>query len=268
MLVDRLLRGLSFVYAYTDDLLVASSTAEEQMEHLATVLDRLQQFGFVFNQSRCVFCVPSTEFLGHLVNSHGIHPLPLKVAAIHALAAIDKVKAALADTALLTHVSPDVPISFMVDASSVAVGAVLQQHPTGHTQPLTFYFKKLSPAETRYSTVAQELLAVFLAVKHFRHFLEGRDFTVFTDYKPLSLALKSTTDKPNPQEICQRDYISQFTSGICHIDESRNEVADALSRPSIAHFQLSPGLRWLPNDAVLVHPVTRTFPNSNSRTCD
>ncbi|BHF77780.1 hypothetical protein SprV_0602089000 [Sparganum proliferum] len=80
--VDRVLRGLPFVYAYIDDLLVASSTAEEHMEHLATVFDRLQQFGVVLNPSKCVFGVPSLEFLGHLVDSHGIRPLPSKVAAI------------------------------------------------------------------------------------------------------------------------------------------------------------------------------------------
>nr|VZI01885.1 unnamed protein product [Spirometra erinaceieuropaei] len=80
--VDRVLRGLPFVYAYIDDLLVASSTAEEHMEHLATVFDRLQQFGVVLNPSKCVFGVPSLEFLSHLVDSHGIRPLPSKVAAI------------------------------------------------------------------------------------------------------------------------------------------------------------------------------------------
>nr|VZI49519.1 unnamed protein product [Spirometra erinaceieuropaei] len=46
----------------------------------------------------------------------------------------------------------------------------------------------------------------------------------------------------SPREIRRLDYISQFTSDIRHIDESRNEVADALSRPSIAHLQLSPGI--------------------------
>ncbi|BHF60779.1 hypothetical protein SprV_0100374500 [Sparganum proliferum] len=80
--VDRVFRGLPFVYAYIDDLLVASSTAEEHMEHLATVFDRLQQFGVVLNPSKCVFGVPSLEFLGHLVDSYGIRPLPSKVAAI------------------------------------------------------------------------------------------------------------------------------------------------------------------------------------------
>ncbi|VDM03207.1 unnamed protein product [Schistocephalus solidus] len=33
---------------------------------------------------------------------------------------------------------------------------------------------------------------------------------------------------------------SQITSDICHIDESRDEVADTLFRPLIAHLQLSP----------------------------
>nr|VZH93453.1 unnamed protein product [Spirometra erinaceieuropaei] len=74
--VDRVLRGLPFVYAYIDDLLVASSTTEEHMEHLATVFDHLQQFGVVLNPSKCVFGAPSPEFLGHLVD------IPAKVAAI------------------------------------------------------------------------------------------------------------------------------------------------------------------------------------------
>ncbi|BHF85511.1 hypothetical protein SprV_1002867800 [Sparganum proliferum] len=50
------------------------------------------------------------------------------------------------------------------------------------------------------------------------------------------------SDKLSPQEIRHLDYISQFTLDIRHIDGSRNEVANALSRPSIAHLQLSPGI--------------------------
>ncbi|BHF80910.1 hypothetical protein SprV_0702403800 [Sparganum proliferum] len=80
--VDKVLSGLPFVYAYIDDLLVASSTAGEHMEHLATMFDRLQQFGVVLNPSQCVFGVSSLEFLGNLVDTHGIHPLSSKVAAI------------------------------------------------------------------------------------------------------------------------------------------------------------------------------------------
>nr|VZH92909.1 unnamed protein product [Spirometra erinaceieuropaei] len=55
-------------------------------------------------------------------------------------------------------------------------------------------------------------------------------------------AMHSHSDKLSPREIRHLDYISQFTSDIRHIDGSPNEVADALSRPSIAHLQLSPGI--------------------------
>nr|VZI47051.1 unnamed protein product [Spirometra erinaceieuropaei] len=148
-----------------------------------------------------------------------------------ALTSFAQVKALLADATLLTRFHADAPMSLMVDAWTVAVGVVLQQHLAGSTQPLAFFSKKLLPAETRYSTFGP-----------FGHFLEGRDFTNFTDHKPLTFALRSHTDKLNPREIRQLDYISQFTSDIRHIDGSRNEVADALSRPSIAHLQLSPGI--------------------------
>ena len=51
--------------------------------------------------------------------------------------------------------------------------------------PSLFFSRKMTPAETRYSTFDRELLAVYLSIKHFRHFLEGRTFHVLTDHKPL-----------------------------------------------------------------------------------
>ncbi|BHF77823.1 hypothetical protein SprV_0602093300 [Sparganum proliferum] len=159
-----------------------------------------------------------------------------------ALTAIKRIKNSLADATFLMHPAPEAQLSLMVDASTVAVGAVLQQHLAGSTRPLAFFSKKLLPAETRYSTFGRELLAIYLAVKHFRHLLEGRDFTIFTDRKPLTFAMHPHSDKLNPREIRHLDCISQFTSDIRHIYGSRNEVADELSRHSIAHLQLSPGI--------------------------
>nr|VZI47770.1 unnamed protein product [Spirometra erinaceieuropaei] len=266
---------------------------EEHLHHLTLLFDRFQQFGVTLHPSKCVLGATSLEFLGHLIDSNGIRPLPSKVAAIRdfppptskrqlqrflgmvnfyrrflpncadtilpltdllsgpkrtfeltsaALTSFEQVKDLLADATLLTHFHADAPISLMVDASNVAVGAVLQQSLPDSTVPLAFFSKKLSKAETRYSTFGRELLAAYLAVRHFRHLLEGREFTIFTDHKPLTFAMHSHSDKLSPREIRHLDYISQFTSDIRHIDGSRNEVADALSRPSIAHLQLSPGI--------------------------
>ena len=108
-----------------------------------------------------------------------------------ALAAFDKTKAALADATLLIHPKMNAPTCLMTDASDIAIGAALQQFVDGYWQPIAFFPKKMKPAETRYSTFDRELLAIYLSIKHFRHFLEGRSFHVLMDHKPLTFALNS-----------------------------------------------------------------------------
>ncbi len=88
----------------------------------------------------------------------------------------------------------------------------------------------MSPAETRYSAFDKELLAIYLAIQHFRYYLEGRPFHVLTDHKPLTFALNSRSDHHSPRQARQLDYISQFTSNIRHIRGLDNVVADAFSR--------------------------------------
>jgi len=88
----------------------------------------------------------------------------------------------------------------------------------------------MKPAETRYSTFDRELLAVYLAIKHFHHFLEGRQFYVLTDHKPLVHALTSHSDRRSPWQARHMDYISQFTTDMGHVRGTDNAVADALSR--------------------------------------
>ena len=53
-------------------------------------------------------------------------------------------------------------------------------------QPLAFFSKSLRPAERTHSTFDRGLLALYLALRHFRYFLEGRQFTAYTDHKPLT----------------------------------------------------------------------------------
>ena len=55
----------------------------------------------------------------------------------------------------------------MTDASNTAVGAVLQQMIDNTWRPIAFFCKTRKPQETRYSTFDRELLAVYLAIKHF-----------------------------------------------------------------------------------------------------
>ena len=73
-------------------------------------------------------------------------------------------------------------------------------------------------------------MTAYKAIKHFKHLLEGRDFTILTDHKPLTFAFVQKSEKHSPRQTRQLDYIGQFTTDIIHIPGESNEVADALSR--------------------------------------
>ena len=74
---------LPFVYAYLDDLLIASTPAEEHHAHLRQVLQRLSDHGMIVNPTKCVFGVFELDFLGHRVTADGIKPLDDKVNTVH-----------------------------------------------------------------------------------------------------------------------------------------------------------------------------------------
>ena len=83
-------------------------------------------------------------------------------------------KKALAEATLLTHPRQDAPTSLTTDASDLAIGAVLQQFIDGTWVPLAFFSQKLRASEKKCSAFDRELLALYLSIRHFRYFLEGR----------------------------------------------------------------------------------------------
>ena len=121
---------------------------------------------------------------------------------------------------------------------------VLQQYLNGMWQPLSFFSKKLSPAETRYSAFDRELLAVYATIKHFRHNLEGRNFFVNTDHKPLTFVMSSVTERASLRQTRHLAFIAEFTTDIRYVKGERNFVADALSRPSVSVIDDGPVINY------------------------
>ncbi|GFW99859.1 retrovirus-related Pol polyprotein from transposon 17.6 [Trichonephila clavipes] len=237
---------------------------------------RLSSYGLKLNISKCVFGVTELIFLGHLITPDGIKPLPDKVQAVldykqpetvgslrkffgllnfyrrflpkaaeqqyllseflKGSKAFQRCKQALADAALLAHPSPSAPLALHVDASDYAIGGALHQVVDSELQPLAFFSRKLTSSEKSYSAYDRELLAIYSAIRHFRYMLEARDFTVFTDHKPLTYAFRQKSDKCSPRQIRQLGFISQFTTNIVHIPGSDNIAADVLSRVSAITF--------------------------------
>ena len=282
--IDEVLRGLDFCFGYIDDLLIASATRSDHIQHVRLVFERLAAHGLTINPAKSVFAVDSLDFLGHHVCSSGITPLDENVRSIRefpqptsqrklrqfiglvnfyrrfiphcatlmqplnellthprdkasaiswteeALASFAATKDALANASLLCHPALDAPTSIMTDASDIAVGAVLQQFLNGRWCPIAYFSKSLKPAETRYSTFDRELLAIYLSVKHFRYFVEGREFRILTDHKPLVYAFHTLSDKHSPRQARHLDFVIQFTSDIRHVKGQDNIPADVLSR--------------------------------------
>ena len=142
----------------------------------------------------------------------------------------ETIKQVLANATLLVHPVTNAPTNIITDASDIAVGVILQQYINGQWCPLSFFSKAQKPAETRYSTYDREVLAIYLAIRHFRYFLEGRHFHVVTDHKPLIYALSSRPDRHSLLQVRHLDFISQFTTDLSHIQSSANTVADTLFR--------------------------------------
>ena len=125
---------------------------------------------------------------------------------------------------------PGAPLALTTDASNLAVGATLEQWTKNSWQPLAFFSKKLRPPELKYSAFDRELLGVFLSCRHFKYFLEGRPFTIYTDHKPLTFALHRVSDPWSARQQHHLLAISELTTDIRHVEGRANGPADALSR--------------------------------------
>ena len=70
---------------------------------------------------------------------------------------------------------PDESLPYVVttDASGFAVGATLSQDQGNGLQPIAFLSHKMNEHERNYPVHEQELLAVIIALKEWRHYLHG-----------------------------------------------------------------------------------------------
>ncbi|GFU33079.1 hypothetical protein TNCV_4156341 [Trichonephila clavipes] len=78
--IDEVTRGLKGVYAFIDDILIASQNVQEHTTNLRALFERLDYYGLT--TSKCTFAVDSLKFLEFQVSREGISPLPDRVNAI------------------------------------------------------------------------------------------------------------------------------------------------------------------------------------------
>ena len=104
--------------------------------------------------------------------------------------AFDRLKSELSSDNVLTYPNFQKRFILSTDASNVAIAAVLSQEDDhGVVRPVAYAGRSISSAERNYDTTQQELLAVVWGVNHFRVYLEGNEFDIYTDHSALQWIL-------------------------------------------------------------------------------
>ncbi|GJU48074.1 putative reverse transcriptase domain-containing protein [Tanacetum coccineum] len=71
-----------FIIVFIDDILIYSKDKKEHEEHLKAILELLKKEKLYAKFSKCEFWIPKVQFLGHVIDSRGIHVDPAKTESI------------------------------------------------------------------------------------------------------------------------------------------------------------------------------------------
>nr|GFC96084.1 putative reverse transcriptase domain-containing protein [Tanacetum cinerariifolium] len=71
-----------FMIVFIDDILIYSKDEKEHEEHLKAILELLKKEELHAKFSKCEFLIPKVQFLGHVIDSHGIHVDPTKIESV------------------------------------------------------------------------------------------------------------------------------------------------------------------------------------------
>nr|GEX95685.1 putative reverse transcriptase domain-containing protein [Tanacetum cinerariifolium] len=220
-----------------------------RLTHLKAILELLKKEKLYAKFSKCEFWTPEVQFLGHVIDSRGIHVDPAKIESIKDWASPKTpteirqflglagyyrrfiegfLKIAKSMTKLTQKGinfdwgSKDFVVYY--DASHKGLGVVLMHRE----KVIAYASRKLKIHEKNYTTYDLELGSVVFALKIWRHYLYGTKCTVFTDHKSLQHILAQK--KLNMRQHRWLELLSDYDCDIRYHLGKANVVADALSR--------------------------------------
>ncbi|GJU85599.1 putative reverse transcriptase domain-containing protein [Tanacetum coccineum] len=202
-----------FVIVFIDDILIYSKSKQEHEEHLKLILEFLKKEQLYAKFSKCEFWIPKVQFLGHVIDSQGIHLDLAKIEFIKDWASpktateirqflglvgyyrrfiegFSKIakpmtkltqKKKLCSAPILALPEGSEYFIIYYDASIKGLGAVLMQRE----KVIAYESRQLKIHEKNYTTHDLELGAVVFGLKIWRHCLYGTKCTMFTNHKSL-----------------------------------------------------------------------------------
>lgn len=274
------------VGTYIDDIILWGKNQKEHDETLRKVLIAAREHGVKFKLTKCQFSVNETNFMGHVINEHGITidenrlkaiteiPSPtckkdvqrligiinyvgkyipnysVQIEPLRTLLkkdvvfqweepqikALEEIKQSLTQKPVLQFFDPKKEVTVSVDSSQSGIGACLMQE----NKPISYASKSLTEAQTRYSQIEKEMLAVLFGLNKFHEFVFlHKSLVVETDHKPLISIVRKPINKcpARLQRILLQLIKYQFT--LKYKRGSELVIADALSRAYLPDQQNS-----------------------------
>jgi len=134
---------------------------------------------------------------------------------------------------VLAALDLDKKMRMEVDASDYAMGGVLSMEGKDRLWRLVAFLSKLlNETERNYEIHDKEMLAIIRGLENWRHLSEGAQFKfeIWTDHKNLEYFMKA--QKLNRRQAQWALYLSRFDFTLKHVQGTKMEKADGLSRRS------------------------------------
>ncbi|GKB34072.1 putative reverse transcriptase domain-containing protein, partial [Tanacetum coccineum] len=241
-----------FVIVFIDDILIYSKYKEEHKVYLKLVLELLKKENLFANFSKCEFWLQEVHFLGHVVNSDGIHVDPSEIEAVKNWKAPKTPSEIRSFLGLAGYYRHFITIFSKVSKPLTSLTQKNQKYEWGKEQEEAFQTLKdnlcnapiLSLPEgfedfVVYYDVSNQgfgcmlmqrgkLGAAVFALKIWRHYLYGTKSIICTDHK----SLQHIFDQKE-LNMRQQRWIELFSDYDCEIryhSGKANVVADAFSK--------------------------------------
>nr|GFA71603.1 retrotransposon protein, putative, Ty3-gypsy subclass [Tanacetum cinerariifolium] len=246
-----------FVIVFIDDILIYSKNKEEHEEHLKTILELLKKEQMYAKFSKCDFWLEFAQFLGHVIDSEGVHVDPVKIEAIknwatpttpteetEAEEAFQTLKQRLCCAHILAI--PEGSEDFVVycDASLRGFGVFLMQRENF----IAYASRQLRTHEENYMTHDLELGAVVFALRLWRHYLYGTKCVVYTDHKRKANVVADAFSRKEREPIRVRALVmtvhpslnEQIRNSQSEVMKKKNVEAENLGRLIKQIFEIHP----------------------------
>ena len=203
-----------------------------------TLIDKIKTIALPTNRKELEKFLGLTQFYGRLIPNFAEMCKPLSdlrspsvkfEISGKAAMAFEEIKTALSSKPCIKPYDLHSHVILRVDASEHSLGGVLIQNE----HPVMFMSRKLTTAESHYSNIEREALAIIWAVERSKKLLLGRKFTIHTDHQPLKFIfqpIKGLSKSISARLARWALRLSAYDFDIEYVAGRHMKDADALSR--------------------------------------